>query len=222
MYGQLTLWDSLSVTSSPESADGLMPCGLPDGQMMSPCGQDHVHASHSLSQVSTKAPTMSATSGLSSPDLSAHVDLQSSLASRLLQRLEGIGSPVYALTWKQWDMQSGPPICALRASVRRISASDCIGAGWPTPTATCHKGGYEGGRIVDGRLCINRLDLAAQIVEPTRLTADGQILTGSDAKTNSGGKLNPALSRWLMGYPTGWDDCAVTATQSFPKSRRRS
>jgi hypothetical protein len=57
---------------------------------------------------------------------------------------------------------------------------------------------------------------------PTRLTASGELLTGSDAATESGGQLNPAHSRWLMGYPPEWCDCAVTAMQSFPSKRRRS
>jgi hypothetical protein len=45
--------------------------------------------------------------------------------------MEGYGSPEYVLTWKKWDMQSGPPICALRASVRRTSGKGSTG--WPTP-----------------------------------------------------------------------------------------
>jgi len=46
------------------------------------------------------------------------------------------GSPEYALTWSTWDMPSGPPICRLRASARRISASGC--SGWPTPATIDH------------------------------------------------------------------------------------
>jgi hypothetical protein len=55
------------------------------------------------------------------------------LESRLVAALDVHGSPEYALTWKHWDMPSGPPICALRASGRRTSGSAC--SGWPTPDA---------------------------------------------------------------------------------------
>lgn len=34
--------------------------------------------------------------------------------------------------------------------------------------------------------------------------------------------LNPALSRWLMGYPPEWCASMVTAMQSFPRSQRSS
>jgi hypothetical protein len=42
------------------------------------------------------------------------------------------------------------------------------------------------------------------------------------ASTESRGALNPAFSRWLMGYPPGWDACADTATQSCLRLRRLS
>jgi hypothetical protein len=95
-------------------------------------------------------------------------------------------------------------------------------AGWPTPAQTDHKGGYEGGRIRDGKLSTDRLDVTAQIAGPARLTATGEMLTGCSAEMESGGQLNPAHSRWLMGYPPEWDDCAVTAMPSSRKSQPRS
>lgn len=57
---------------------------------------------------------------------------------------------------------------------------------------------------------------------PARLTASGEILTGSDAAMENGGQLNPEHSRWLMGLPPEWDACAVTAMLSMPSKRQRS
>ena len=95
-------------------------------------------------------------------------------------------------------------------------------AGWPVPRAT---DGDKNVRTLEGALSeIERkgapqdLAQAALICGPARLTASGELLTGSTAGMTSGGQLNPALSRWLMNYPPEWDDCAVTA---MPSSRRK-
>ena len=51
------------------------------------------------------------------------------------------------------------------------------------------------------------------------LLVSGPTPSGSPAATASGGQLNPAHSRWLMGLPPEWDDCAPTATRSSRRSR---
>lgn len=95
-------------------------------------------------------------------------------------------------------------------------------AAWPTPTATDGKGGYQGGRMRNGKLSTDRLDVAAQLAEPVRLTASGEMLTGCTAGMESGGQLDPDHSRWLMGFPPEWEDCAPTETPSTLKRRQRS
>jgi hypothetical protein len=90
-------------------------------------------------------------------------------------------------------------------------------AGWPTPNATDSTGAGRQGRLGGANL----QTAVSEIAGPARLTSDGEMLTGCSAEMESGGQLNPAHSRWLMGYPPEWDDCAVTAMPSSRKSQPR-
>lgn len=219
------------------------------------------------------------------------------MESRLQAALAGRGSPLYALTWKPWAMESGPPICALRASAPRTSDSGCGGersgwptpivndaggsthcygktlpdgtrerhlklpgavqlAGWPTPDASAFEakdlerlearragckertGNGNGFGLTLGQAVPllagwaapttrDHKDGAADGTAPTncllgrqvwdvkgaaRLTSTGEMLTGSDAGMDGGGRLNPRHACWLMGYPHEWDDIAQTVT----------
>lgn len=89
-------------------------------------------------------------------------------------------------------------------------------AAWPTPMANDHRG--SGPTVIrqDGKdRTYDRLDYASEqgIKTATRIQATGQVLTGLDAGMEDSGQLNPAHSRWLMGFPPEWDVCAVTVTR---------
>ena len=102
--------------------------------------------------------------------------------------------------------------------------------GWATPTTRDHKNtgdletyiyGSPTGRVRDDSTSTQAW-MCRHHDSPARLTATGEMLTGSSAAMESGGQLNPAHSRWLMGYPPAWDDCGVTAMPSSRKSRQPS
>ena len=99
-------------------------------------------------------------------------------------------------------------------------------AGWPTTSCNNDRTGNPESALsmtrADGSKVQQRLQDFAAICSPVRLTASGEMLTGSCAGMESGGQLSPAHSRWLMALPPEWDACAPMATPSTPKRRGSS
>lgn len=101
-------------------------------------------------------------------------------------------------------------------------------AGWRTPTA-CTPNSLRGAgrdpeeKIAKGRT-VNLQDEVRLAIHPgpARLTARGEMLTGSSAGMDGGGQLDPAHSFWLMGLPIELLNCAPPETPSRLRRRRRS
>jgi hypothetical protein len=176
-----------NATSSPVSESGRMRFAARAGRMNGPSGPDHVPVSRFRSLDSEKPILTNDTSGPLFTVSSKSAALQSSLENSLRARMDVNGSPEYALIWKQWDMPAGLPICALRASAHRTSASAFIG--WPTPIVNDATGsGYTYSRG-DGRKVNMGLSAQSRIALVGWPTPDTNIRGGPQdpAKRKAGG-----------------------------------
>jgi len=81
-------------------------------------------------------------------------------------------------------------------------------AGYPTPAARDWRDGRSNQHGKNAR----PLNEVAMLV--------GQTASSSPAPTAKRGQLNPALSRWLMGFPPIWDEAAIRAFRSMKRRKR--
>jgi hypothetical protein len=164
--------------------------------MTAELGPDHALANPSPLQERKPGSPTSATCGQSGSISSASATLQSALENRL--REQQFGSTDYTLIWKELVLPSGRRICRLHASAQ--STTGLASGLLPTPSGTSNHGKNH---------VAGRLDEWGGSSNPFRGTSLGKVHC-------------PAFEFWVMGYGEAWARLMQLATQSFPKSPRRS
>ncbi len=234
MFSQKNSKNSSKSISSQELEGGVLPLEWPTGQTNDNSGQDHVHVNHSHMPAKNKPQMINGICGHICFDSSQDVDLISLLESRLQVAMHSLGSMEYSLTWKARTTPAGRQISVLQALVPRIldsvsGGSQCRLSGWPTPISSDAKGKMRHGYMNDGRPRAAKNPKTSNLKghSGTTMTDAVRMIIGRDtmlqnSPTGKKEKLNPEHSRWLMGYPEEWGNCAPTVMQLSHKSQRKS
>lgn len=193
----MTWTDLDSTISSLVSEAGPTPSNSQDGPAIERSGQDLVHVSHSRQRVLDGEQMTLDIYGPNSPASLASGNLQRSLESKLVARMDLDGSPEYVLTWKRWDMPSGPPICALRASARRTGGRGF--SGWATPTAKDEARGNAPARPQDTGIPLSQMVVTGHGT-PTSRDHKSESTPNQARAMETNSRLS--AEAMLAGYPT--------------------
>ena len=96
---------------------------------------------------------------------------QSSASSRMSRGTSALDSEKSLENWKNLVTKRRGEYSARLNAARLTSESACLS--WPTASTRDHKGGYEGGRIRDGKISMDTLDVAVQAYTDGGLAAQG-------------------------------------------------
>jgi hypothetical protein len=236
MSDQKILRDLRSVTSSPESVDGVERSSSPGGVQIDLFGLEARPASHSHLLERKAEGATTETYGPSGSISLKSINLQQSLESKLAHQLDTDGSIERKSIWNRATTPSGRLYFRLRALEQHIDGKDF--GSWPTPVTSDAKGSGIGKKELSS-MAKEMLWATPTATDPNRGTrpprahdtgvplsqqVSGLIPSQSDATTEKKGpsQLNPRFSLWLMGYPIEWAYCAERVTPSSRKRRQKS
>jgi hypothetical protein len=121
----------------------------------------------------------------------------------------------FSETWPQWGlMRSGE--CWEQQTLAQIikgTESGLLEKMWPTPTVACVEGGEQSARVEKtqaGGYILRKLN-KTNMTYGAKLS-DAVLFEEKKKNPETGGKLNPMWTEWLMGWPLGWSKLEPLAT----------
>ncbi len=223
MFPETTCAGSDSAISSPGSADGRTRSASLDGKTTARSGLGHARVSRFRALESDSAMSTNDTSGPLFSASSPSAALQFCLENKLRERMDVNGSPECELIWRHWDMPAGPPICALRASARRTSASASTGAPWSTPTEQDSSNNAGPSQFVRNSHPLNVQATLHMWPTPTAQTANGEPEAFLERKRRSiarGSTMGVSLTDLnMVAKASVWPTPAVADIEGGRKAR---
>ena len=220
--------DSPSATSSPASEDGPKHYDWLDGPTIVPSGLVAAPANLSASQAKERGLLTSGTYGHLGFTSSRSESLQSSLVSRLMQRLDTAGSTLFKLTWKRSDTPSGRQLSLLRASVLRTGVT--VFASWPTPCANPANGEPEAflerkrrsvARGSSMGIALTDIQMVAKLASwPSPMAGTPAQKGYNEAGNTDSSRRTVALCSWVSPSSRDWKDTpGMSITREAGRSR---
>ena len=120
---------------------------------------EDIHVSRSVARESEKERKTQDTCGHTSESMSGQLDLFGAF-SRMSEVTPRWGYGESCPIWKKMVTERSGDCTQRRKQARLTNASDA--SSWPTASARDHKGGYTGGRIRNGKVSMDTLDVAVQ------------------------------------------------------------
>jgi site-specific DNA-cytosine methylase len=252
MLEPVTLPDLFSAISSPVLAAGATPCALPDGPRTDLFGRAVAPASPSAPPALKSAgaaddrhlwPVWFNLIRECRPDVIFGEQVEAAINHGWLDLVQadlegegyacgaagipagGVGAPhIRQRLWFVADADSGRHDGRATATGRQAGASTGIASGsaWLEQLGDSDDTRSQGRGVSSANNGGGGSSEQSSRTASALLTDSGKQQIGSPAATEKPGQLNPAHSRWLMGYPPEWDACAPTATPSSRKSRKSS
>ena len=137
-------------------------------------------------------------------------------------------SPQLSVIWKKWVTRCRGEYSQRLNAARLTNESAC--SSWPTASTRDHKGGYEGGRIRDGKVSMDTLDVAVQaysaggLTDPANPSAHGsrpESWATPRAEHDSGRHRGQpdTLHSQMKAWATPHANCSTGAGQAPEKQR---